>query len=275
MPLPEKFSEFEHLQDFLRKEHNKAVKLWFKNQKDDDISTPKAGLKHACLLKDADSASMTIMRLWLFEITVGRAQAIQTPIYGVPVQELQSLGKYKPQVKLYFKEPYDDELHKDGTPQSSGEITFRLIDETSQTITRTKAELLARQIKTEFATPVFTWEKGWFKATYLDQEKGYDLRLFVKSQLEGERVIKKVLSIQNHTYEEDNFQFIEHKRTYPVNPGTHRVYGKTVKKFRSRPRVDVKFRYAQLLIWGQMNPVNLVSVGGRLRSAIEQIPAPP
>lgn len=270
MALPSGFSEFEHLQDLVRKEHNKAVRAYFKNQADNDISTPKAGLKHACLIKDEDSAAMTQLRLWLFEVTIGRMQAIQTPVYGVPVQELQSVAKFKPQIKLYFKEPYSSELHQDGTPQSSGEITFRLMNETSETITRTKAEQLARAIKQELAIPIFTWEKGWFKATYLEPEKGYDLRILVKSQAEGERVIRKILGIQNHSFNSDYFQFIEHKRTYPINPGTHRVYGRTVKKFRTRPRVDVKFRYAQLLIHGQLNPVNLVSVGGRFRSVIER-----
>jgi predicted dinucleotide-binding enzyme len=66
MPLPEGFSEFEHLQDLIRLEHNKVVRAYFKNQADNDISTPKAGLKHACLIKDDDSAAMTQMRQWLF-----------------------------------------------------------------------------------------------------------------------------------------------------------------------------------------------------------------
>lgn len=271
MALPNNFSEFEHLQNLVLKEHNKAVRSWFKNQPDDDISTPKAGLKHACIIKDSDSASMVQMRQWLFEVTVGRTQAIQTPIYGVPVQELQSVVKYKPQVKLYFKEPYDEEVHKDGTHQLSGEITFRLMNETSETMNYTKASVLARDIKRELTKPeVFTWEKGWFKCTYQDETNGYDFRLLVKSQAEGERVIKKIISIQSHAYNSDYFQFIEHKRTYPAVPGTHRVYGRTVRKFRERPRVSVKFRYAQLLIHGQMNPVNLVAVGGRFRTVLER-----
>lgn len=271
MPLPENFSEFEHLQDTIRRDYNKAVRAYFKNQADDDLSTPKSSLKHACLIKDDDTATMTLMRMWLFEITVGHAQSLQTPVYGIPVQELQSNAKFKPQVKLYFKEAYDEEVHKDGTPQARGEITFRLMDETSETISRTKAEQLAKAIKQEIATPVLVWEKGWFKSTYLDTERGYDLRLLVKSKVEGERIVKKLLTIQNHTFNSDYFQFVDHNRSYPINPGTHRVYGHTVKKFRTRPRADLKFCYAQLLIHGQIKPVNLVSVGGRLRSVIETV----
>ncbi|RAM51192.1 MAG: hypothetical protein C6Y22_12555 [Hapalosiphonaceae cyanobacterium JJU2] len=272
MPLPENFNEFEHLQSLVSKDHNKAVKAYFKNQPDDDISTPKASLKHACLIKDSDTANMTLMRMWLFEITIGHAAAIQTPYYGIPVTEFQPDRKFKPQVKLYFLEPYDNETHNNGTPQAEGEITFRLMSKTSEIISRNDAESLARNIKNAFARPIFTWSKGWFKCTYLDAERGYDLRLLVKSKAEGERVVRAVLDIQGHSFNRDDFQFVEHDRTYPLNPGSHRVYGRTVKKPVKRRRADVKFRYAQLLIWGQPNPVNLVAVSSsRLRSVIERV----
>lgn len=112
------------------------------------------------------------------------------------------------------------------------------MDETSETISRTKAEQLAKAIKQEIATPVLLWEKGWFKSTYLDTERGDDLRLLVKSKIEGERIVKKLGKIPNHTFNSDYFQFVDHNRSYPINPGTHRVYGRTVKKFRTRPRAD-------------------------------------
>lgn len=272
MPLPQGFSEWENLQDLVRLEHNKAVRAYFKNQADDDISTPKARLKHSCLIKDDDTVAMTQMRMWLFEITVGRAASLQTPVYGIPVQELQSNKTFKPQVKLHFVESFDEENQVNGISPLEGEITFRLMDKTSETITRNDAEQLARRIKQIFATPLFLWEKGWFKATYTDDQRGYKMQLLVKSKAEGERVIRNVLEVQSHSFDRDCFQFIEHDRTYAINPGTHRVYGRTVKKFIKRRRANVKFRYAQLLIWGQPNPVNLVATSiSRLRSVIERV----
>lgn len=273
MPLPNGFSEWEHLQDTIRREHNKAVRAYFKNQADDDISTPKASLKHACLIKDDDSALMQQQRQWLFEVLVGRLQATQTPIYGIPVPDSQSLAKFRPQVQLYFRELQTSPTYD---PTSfllpvEGQISFRLMDETSDTISRTKAEALARKIKNEFCNPIFVWEKGWFATTYIDLEKGYQLKLFVKSKTEGERLVRQVLSIQNHTLDNDYLQFIEHDKTYPVNPGTHRVYGRTVKKPRKRPVANVSFRRAKLIIWGQAHAINLVSVGGREKSVIERV----
>lgn len=271
MSLPDGFNEWENLQDLIRKDHNRDVLQYFKKQKDNDVSTPKSRLKHTCLIKDEDTAVMTQLRLWLFEITVGRAQSIQRPVYGIPVSELQSERKFKPQIKLHFFEPYDSEIHDDGISQSEGEITFRLMDKSSSTISRADAEKLAKAIKEALTKPILIWGKGWFKATYLDSERGYDLRLLVKNKNEAERVIRKILDIQSHPFDRDYFQFIEHDRTYPINPGTHRVYGQTVKKPIRRKRVDVRFRHAQLFIWGKTNPVNLVApVSSRLKSVIQR-----
>ncbi|MDZ8086509.1 MAG: hypothetical protein RMY16_13270 [Nostoc sp. DedQUE12b] len=274
MALPTNFSEFEHLQDTVRLAHNKAVRAYFKNQADDDISTPKASLKHACLMKDEDSAVMTQMRSWLFEITIGHAQSLQAPIYGIPVQELQRESKFRPQIKLYFKEPYDFEKHGDGTEQVRGEIGFRIMNKTADTISRADAVGYAREIKAEFATPPLIWKKGKYKCTYLDLDNGFDLRLLCLSKTEGESTVKSVLKILDKTYSDNNFQFIENTKEFPTNPGTHRVYGRTVKKFRQRPTAEVKFTHAQLLIPGQVKPVNLVGLNGRLRSAIENVTAP-
>lgn len=271
MPLPEGFNSWEHLQDQVRIAHNKAVQLYFKNQPDDDISTPKRSLKHACLIQDIDTVPMVQLRMWLFEITVGHASSIQTPIYGIPVQEYQSEVKYRPQIKLFFIEPLDSEVHHSGIRQVQGEITFRLMNESSESINRSDAERFATIIKNELATPPFIWEKGWYKSTYLDAEHGYSLRLLVKSKAEAEKIVRKVLSIQNHSFSYEYFQFIEHERNYPIIPGTHRVYGQTAKKPRQRPRANVRFSYAQLYIWGRMKPVNLVSVGGRLQSVIQRV----
>jgi hypothetical protein len=146
------------------------------------------------------------------------------------------------------------------------------MNESSETIGRSDSERYAREIKSVFATPPFVWNKGRFKYTYSDKERGYELKLLVTSKGEGERITRAVLSIQNHTFDRDYGQFIDNDRSYPSSPGTHRVYGRTVKKFVRRPTVDVKFRFAQLLIWGRQNPVNLVAVSGtRLRSVIEQV----
>lgn len=273
MPLPADFNGWEHLQDTLRLYHNRAVNQYFKNTPADSLDTPKRSLRVACTMTDNDTSTMTLMRMWLFEVTAGRLQSVQTPIYGIPVQEYQRDSKFRPQIKLYFKEPYDFEKHNDGTEQVRGEIGFRIMNKTADTISRADAVEYAREIKNEFATPPLIWKKGKFKCTYLDLENGFDLRLLCFSKSEGISLVQSVLKILDKPYSDNNFQFIENTKEFPTNPGTHRVYGRTVKKFRQRPTADVKFTHAQLIIPGQVKPVNLVSVGGRLRSVIENVGA--
>lgn len=272
MPLPDNFNEWEFLQDTVRRWHNKAVTQWFKNQAVDDISTPKAALRHACTMKDGDTATMTMMRLWLFEVTAGHAQSLQAPIYGIPVADFQRDVSFKPQVKLYFRERYTNLT--DRTAPGRGEITFRLMNESAQTYTRAKAEEMARDIKREFATPIFIWEKGIHYYYYKDFDRGYDLRLLVKSKAEGERVARSVLQIQGHAFENTNVDFMDTDKLYPSNPGTQLVYGRQVKKPVKRPVVDVRFRHAQLFLNGRQTVINLVSTPeSALRSVIERVNA--
>ncbi|MCM0590162.1 MAG: hypothetical protein HEQ19_13990 [Gloeotrichia echinulata CP02] len=271
MPLPEAFSEWEHLQDHIRLWHNKAVQRWFKNQKENDITSPKAALRHACTIKDSDTATMLLIRLWLFEVTAGHAQSLQAPVYGVPVIEWQRDFRFKPQIKLCFKEPYAFEKHGNGTNQVTGETTFRLMSKTSETITRADAVNYARAIKSEFTSPLFIWRKGKYKCTYLDIEKGYDLRLLVQDRQDGIALTKAILNILNVPFEDDNFQFIQNSKTFPANPGTNRVYGRQVKKPQRRPTANCVFTHAQLLVYGMPKAINLVSVNGKLKSSIENI----
>jgi hypothetical protein len=223
----------------------------------------------ACTIDDRDTATMTLMRLFLFYIVVGNAFKELGHFYGSPVLDLQSQIKFRPQVKLVFKETRNEQ-NKTKTNLATREITFRLMNETSETISRAKAAEIAKDIKREFQIP-FIWQKGKYKCTYKDEEKEYDLRLLVNSKNEGAEVVKKVLSINSHTFDDDYFQFIENTRTYPANPGTHRVYGRTVQKPQLRPSAALKFHYAQLLIWGQQNAVNLVAGPGRFKSVIERL----
>jgi hypothetical protein len=273
MPLPDNFDPWEHLQDQLRLWHNKSINKYFKNTPRDSLETPKESLRVACEMRDTDTSTMTLMRMWLFEITAGHAASLQTPIYGIPAQEYQRDSKFKPQIKLYFKESYDFEKHGDGTEQVRGEIGFRIMNKTADTISRADAVEYAKEIKNEFATPPLIWKKGKYKCTYIDLENGFDLRLLCLSKAEGLSTVQSVLKILDKAYSDNNFQFIENTKEYPAQPGTHRVYGRTVKKFRQRPTADVKFTHAQLLIPGQVKPVNLVSVNGRLRNAIENVGA--
>ncbi|NET72924.1 MAG: hypothetical protein F6K62_18925 [Sphaerospermopsis sp. SIO1G2] len=270
MTLPANFDEWEHLQDQVRRWHNKRVDLWFKNQPNNDVSTPKSSLKHACKIKDEDTVPIVILRKLLFDFDAGYAQSVQAPIYGMPLDELQASVRFVPQVNLHFKErhPYI----ADRTRAVTGRISFRLKGESSETYSRAKAEALASKIKGAFTGPIFVWRKGKYYYYYRDNSSGIDLRILCPSKSEGRRVASAVLDVANIPFNDDFEDFVENTRSYPNNPGNQIVYGQSQPKPIRRPTVDVRFRYAQLLLHGQRRHINLVATAEvGLRRVIQKV----
>ena len=261
-------NEWEHLQSVLMQTHNRIIRDEFSDiEPDDDITTPRGSLKVACLLKDSDSALMTILRYWLFYVDLKKAQDLAPAIYGVPITSFQEHFQFAPHIKLYFLEDGDDVA--EGYSRVKGEISFKLIGETSESITPAKAESLAHKIRTAFATGSgFVWKKGRIKVSYLDKARGYDFRLLVTTEAEGRRVIEQVLDIQNHTPDWDNLSIAESRADFPITPPTRHIYGKSRRLPRRRPRADVRFRVAELHIWGVPLPVILVDNTGTYRNAL-------
>jgi hypothetical protein len=270
MPLPAGFSEWEHLQDQVRIEHNKKARKWFLGVDDDDIATPRASIKHACIIKDDDTATMTLLRLWLFEVTVGHAQNFHPPLYTIPSLAFQDHAKFKPQITLYFAEDYDDV--EAGEVKVTGEISIRLIKETDSTLTNADVTSYANKIKTLFATGSgFIWRKGKYMFSYTDTEKGYRLKILATTEAEAKRIIEQVLDIQSHTPDWDNLNKNEAANTstkYPTVPPRKTILGKSRKMPRRRAVASVKFQYALLHIYGLPNPIVLVDRSWKYRDPI-------
>lgn len=267
MPLPEGFSEWEHLQDQIRIEHNKRARKWFTGVDDDDISTARASIKHACIIKDNDTAIMTLMRLWLFEVFVGHAKSLQPDIYGIPITTFQTQIEFKPQVQLYFVEASRDV--EAGYAPVEGEISFRLTEaQYQQDVSPAEAKNLANKIKAVMATPIFVWKKGRILCTYKDPDRGYNFQLYCFNETEGRRVIEQVLDIRNHSPDWDLLVVHESKRNFPIVPPQKVVYGKSRRQPRKRPRADVRFRYATLHLYGLQNPITLVDTTGFRRNPL-------
>ncbi|OUC15639.1 MAG: hypothetical protein B0A82_05800 [Alkalinema sp. CACIAM 70d] len=268
MPLPEGFSEWEHLQDQIIRIHNRQVRDYFSDiVEDNDLTTPRGSLRHACLMKDEDTSVMTQLRLWLFEVTAGHAKSLQPDIYGLPVTTFQERYTFAPQVQLYFLEPATQT--ENGYPQVEGEISFRLTEPEYENVTPTEARNLARRIKSVLATPPFVWKKGRILCTYKDEKKGYNFQIYVTSETEARRVIEQVLDIRTHTPEWDYLTVHESRRNFPIVPPTKTIYGKSRRLPRQRPRADVRFRYAALHLHGVPNAITLVSTGNSRRNALE------
>lgn len=274
MTLPDGFSAAEHLQDVIMKTQNKIVRTEFSDVGADDwekdITTPRASLRVACTHEEADSIDMTILRLWLFFGILRKAQDFHPAIFGIPSTSFQETTRYHPQIHLHFEEKYTEA--DVGYKPLRSQISFRLIGETTETLSSAEVLIIANKIKTLFAgaTPFF-WKRGKELYSYIDQSKGYYLQILCFNETEAKKVVEQVLDIRGHT---PTWKLLNTKTnsepttSYPTIPVTKTILGKPYKQPRRRPVGNVYFRYATLHIHGKPNPVVLVDPDKRYKNAI-------
>lgn len=260
-------SEWEHLQTTLMFTFTRLVREAFLDDIETDITTPEGTLKYAMLPKDNDTAAMLILRILLYVLYRGE---IQTPsVYGIPISEYESEIRYKPQIKLHFQQDFNQA--DAGYSPVRGELSIRLVGQTTSTISQSDLLTYAQRIRNTFAVPVYVWRKGKIKYTYQDNEKGYDFRIVSVSEAEAKELMGKLLDIVN---EAPDWQwFTAHPpdnplAKYPENPGTQTILGQTQRKPRRRPVADVKFKYANLYIHGLPQPITLYDTTGLRRNPI-------
>lgn len=178
--------------------------------------------------------------------------------------------RYHPKITLLFGENRTDQGRR--RYPITGEIGFRLMGETPQTINESKAKKYANKIKTKFAgEQPFKWKKGKRMYSYTHHELGYQLQLLCPNITEAKRIVEQVLDIQGHSPDWANLN--ENKNAaiaqrYPETRQREVIYGEPQELDRTRPSVTVEFRYAFLSIHGLKEPVNLVDVTGRRHQSL-------
>ncbi|MBC7971543.1 MAG: hypothetical protein H7Z11_15715 [Verrucomicrobia bacterium] len=229
------------------------------------IGGGRGRLRTATQLTDNDSAIETLLRLFLFYFVLRKASDLQPPIYGIPVTAFHESLKFYPQVRLYFSEDAKDV--ESGFHPVESELTFRLVTETSESVSKAEALSLARKIQSLFCTSGgFRWKKGRELWMYEDPRKGYNLQIYAWNETEAKKIIEQILDIKSHTPEWSKYlKGTEAKgKTFATVPGMHTIYGKSIRKPRERPIAYVRFRYAELKLHGLPNDIQLVDrTGGR------------
>lgn len=265
MPLPENFSPVEHFQDTIKRTYNREVREWFSDLDPDElgIETPRASLRTACTHQDPDSLDVTLGRMLFFDMVVARkfsslgGDGEKSPPYSVN-------RRGKPIIKLYFLEDYDDV--EPGYRRVEGQISFRLMSQTVESLSNAEAIQYGNRIKTAFGSGGgFVWQKGKILASYADWEKGYQLQLLVRTEAEAKRVIEQALDIQQHT---PDWEYLQYKtadspsQAYPTIPPTQTIMGKSRRLARRRPTANVRFKTALLFVPGLPNPIALYDRSG-------------
>jgi hypothetical protein len=264
-----------NLKTFLRKAYNREVNEWFKDLDSEaipDNSTGRKNAKRACLVLANESQSMALMKMLAFRFTVQRVH-LRPDIYGTPIGTLDAQRKYRPQVVLEFAE--DEMAVEAGYARVDGKISFRLMDETSTTLSNTELTIMATKIKTEFGgVNGLVWKKGKDLASYTHKSKGYQFQLLVKSKEDAKDLITKVLAISSDTPDWSKLSYKEADdatTAYPTIPGTAVILTKTCKKPRIRPIANVRFQYAYCSVWGKPNPVILYDRSLRYLNALVKL----
>lgn len=256
--LPDGFNPYEHLQSVFMRLHNELVRQEFKEADDNDISTPRSSLKLACLIDDNDNSSIALFRLWLFYVIVRKAADFQGPIYGIPTIDYQSNVKFRPQVCLYFSQDVRSVLK--GTSPIRAEVSFRLKNETSYSLTEGELNRLATEIKSEFAAgDGYRWSKGETLVTYRDLDNGLNLQIYALNKSVASALIRKVCNVANVVYDDENLVTHISEKNYPNIPQTRSILGRTRKLPIKRPTAFVVFRRATISVWGISNSILLVA----------------
>ncbi|MBD2159553.1 hypothetical protein H6F46_02475 [Limnothrix sp. FACHB-1083] len=275
MALPLNFSSTEHLQDLVRRFANREVNDWFRDVDDEtNLQAPRASLKLGCLHQEQDSINQTILRMFLFWLVVSGEQRFGSKVYGIPIQEYQARVRFKPQVMLYFEQPWAEREVFNGERMSpvTGEISVRLRTEEFDTISESELRSLGQLIKSKFGgTTPKRWAKGKNYFIYYDKEKGHKFQVLVKNRSDGRDLVSEVLSLIGETPNWELASWKENEDSSSAFPEAERtavVLGKTRRLPRQRPNASVEFRYAIAHVWGDPLPVCLYDLSGRFSRAL-------
>lgn len=186
-------------------------------------------------------------------------------IYEAP-EALSDRMSGRPEVQLVFRQDSDfrkgtNQPGYHGKDRKQGRFSFRLMNETSDTITKAELTRIGTKIKELFGTNNgYIWEKGKELYSYSDWTRGYHFQLLCRSKIHAKQLITTALTIQGHTpdwkrlFENENDSPTER---YPENPGTKVIAGDTVKLLAYRPLVEVRFQYAVVHLKESKTPITL------------------
>lgn len=175
--------------------------------------------------------------------------------------------RYHPQIRLFFLQDTDfsqtgvNPATYQGQRRRTGLLTFRIMNETAETISNGELTRIGTAIKNIFgANGGYVWDKGKELYTYTEWDRGYQLQMLVRSSTQARDLATKILSLQNHAPDWSLLTKSENQselERYPDLPQKKVILGKTVTLKQVRPRVEVRFKYADAKIHKLMQPVVL------------------
>lgn len=169
--------------------------------------------------------------------------------------------KGQPHIKLYFR----------GEQRAKGETSIAIMNRSDdpksplQKIDKSDLREYAQRIKNNFATPLFTWQKGRKIISYKNRWQGFDGQWWLcRNETAGRELLTKLLAVLELPLDRAAIRFSEatdEELAFPLNPPEIQVLGQAVPQDNERPLVDVQFWRAEIKLAKLRSPIALVERG--------------
>jgi len=223
---------------------------------DSASSTNRIALRDSLLIQAKESRTSAMFKVQYFREFVQKTHLKPEVFIDMKDRPYEDFT-FRPEVDmLFYKSVY---LGNGKYDKFKVELSYKLVNETSESITPAKNRIRAERIKRLFAEPTrFIWHKGRLRFTYFDIPNGYNLRILATTETEAKRIIEQVLDIENKSPNWDRFGTHTPERQAETTPRTKRIYGENREVPRWRPTENVPFVRATMKIHGIPTPVPLV-----------------
>lgn len=240
-PQPQIETKSVNLIEVLNRLQNLAVDTFFTPVATDDdaLAEQRTYFKTSLTIDtEADNITTAFAKLYALDRFQGLDTGDLAKVYGVPIEQFGEKVQFKPQICLKFREL---EINQSDLPvrnyKLEKEISFRLLgDEIPKNfddLTNLREKILA-------AFSNYSWVVSSENTyTYRDFSRGY--RLAIDIERDGfTEIVTKVLSVQDHTYEEQYVGYTKVNR--PPTPPKGTVLGK---------EIDLPFRgrFGTVVFW--------------------------
>jgi hypothetical protein len=145
--------------------------------------------------------------LQLFNIEIGASLEDLGHFYGMPTEYVHTSFDLKPQVKFIFQEKAELAKKKKRRPLIH-EASFRLMGETTSTITKAKIEQLENKIQAQFPK-TYVLKAGRFTFTYYNNDTGFRTKIHAYSMTEAKELLTKLNHVSGQTIDWSKFKKTE------------------------------------------------------------------
>ncbi|MBL1199904.1 MAG: hypothetical protein FWK04_12650 [Nostoc sp. GBBB01] len=236
---------------------NREVFDWFR---DADNNDTRKALRDDLLIGAKDSIAIAQVKMRTFREMIQKTH-LKPDIIGMPKIDVDADVSYRPEITLHFKQS------KESVPKNkhakTARVSYRLMNQTSLSLSLAELKNLGRDIYNDFAKPTpYRFNKGKIIGWYIKPEQGLNLQVYCHTEEIAETVVKKVITHRSFSFDNDIFKFSKPNRNSDPTPGNITILGNSVQKPVWRPTVFVEFDHASINLHNDTKIRILVDLSG-------------